>query len=125
MLTLNKKTVLIVEDEYFLAQLIQERLEYLNYGFLFAGNGQEAIDLLRSNNVNLIIMDIMMPVLDGLEATKIIKSDPNLKKIPVVFLTARGVESDKKQAYQLGADDYLTKPFSWEEFMNVVKRWLE
>lgn len=118
------KTVLIVEDEFFLAETIRARLEFLGYDVAYAENGEEALKLLRETRVDLVIMDVMMPVMDGYTATEKIKDDEKLKKIPVVFLTARAREEDRERAMASGADDYLAKPFRSEELMSMVEKWI-
>lgn len=119
----KKKLIFIVEDEFFLAESIQQRLENMGFTAIIAENGQEAMDLLQSSPCDLIIMDLMMPVMDGWEATQKVKGDDRLKKIPVIVLSARGTEEDKKKAKQLGADEYLIKPFSWDDLISLIEKW--
>jgi CheY-like chemotaxis protein len=118
-----KKRVLIVDDEYFLAEMIKMRLELAGFEILLAENGQEALDLLAKQSVDVILMDVMMPVMDGWETTKKIKLDEKLKKIPVVFLTARASHEDHLKADHVGGDDYIPKPFETEDLIAKVKKW--
>ncbi|MBI5299402.1 MAG: response regulator [Deltaproteobacteria bacterium] len=118
------KTILIVEDEFFLAETIRARLEFLGYDVAYAENGLEALQLLEITHIDLILMDVMMPVMDGYAATERIKADEKLKKIPVIFLTARAGEEDKKRAFETGADDYLAKPFRSEDLIAMIEKWI-
>jgi two-component system KDP operon response regulator KdpE len=103
-------------------------LEARHYKVLTASNGLEALATFHNENIDLVILDLMMPHLDGLETTRRIRES---SKTPIIILTALGEESDKVQAFDLGADDYLTKPFGVGELMGRIKavlrraRWLE
>lgn len=121
----EKKKILIVEDEFYLAETIKARLEYQGYEVLYAENGAEALKLLASTPVDLVLMDVMMPVMDGWEATRRIKADPKLKALPVIFLTARAQHEDHIKAHEVGGDDYLSKPFESEELLDIIKKWIE
>ena len=101
--------ILVVDDEAGIRSVIREYLESENYDVIESSNGEEAINIALDNNIDLIIMDIMMPVLDGFSAAKEILKD---KKIPVIMLSARSEEYDKLLGFDLGIDDYITKPFS-------------
>lgn len=110
----NRKdnTILIVEDNLEIIELMTDNLgEY--YNILIAHNGEEALGILKDNRVNLVVSDIMMPVMDGLELTKIIKGDINLSHIPVILLTARQTLGNSIEGLQAGADAYIKKPFSF------------
>lgn len=119
----KKKKILIVDDEYFLAEVIKSRLVVLGYDVEIAEHGEAALAFLKNEIPDLILMDVMMPVLDGWETTKRIKADEHLKKIPVVFLTARAQHEDHLKASEVGGDDYLSKPFEAEELVAKVKKW--
>lgn len=111
--------ILIVDDEILIRNVIKEYLESEKYEYYEAGNGEEAIDLVKKhNNIDLIIMDIMMPKLDGFSACKEIKK---IKAIPIIVLSARKEEYDKLLGFDLGIDDYITKPFSPKELMARIK----
>jgi len=120
-----KKRVLIVDDEYFLVETLKTRLEYVGYDVLTAENGADGLSLLEKEPVDLIIMDYMMPVMDGVEATKKVKASKKLKGIPVIFLTARARPEDRKTVYQAGAEDYLTKPFETDDLLAMIEKWLK
>ena len=112
--------ILIVDDEQKIREVIREYAEFNGYTVEEAGNGMEAIGLCKLNDYDLIIMDIMMPKLDGYSACKEIRK---IKDIPVIMLSARGEEYDKLFGFELGIDDYIVKPFSPKELMarvNVV-----
>ena len=112
--------ILIVDDEQKIREVIREYAEFNGYEVAEAENGMEAIGLCKLNDYDLIIMDIMMPKLDGFSACKEIRK---IKDIPVIMLSARGEEYDKLFGFELGIDDYIVKPFSPKELMarvNVV-----
>lgn len=119
----EKIRVLLVEDEYFLAQTIEMRLKALGYDCLPAEDGVEALEMVAKNLPDVILMDAMMPRMDGFECTKKLKADDRTKKIPVIFLTARALPEDRKKAFAAGADDYLTKPFEAEDLLETIKKW--
>jgi len=112
------KKILIVDDESAILQTLRFNLERNGYAVATAGDGRTAIALAASERPDLIIMDIMLPVLDGIEACKEIRKASG---VPIIMLTARDQEIDKVLALELGADDYVTKPFSLHEFLARVK----
>jgi two-component system KDP operon response regulator KdpE len=110
--------VLVVDDEKPLRDFVRRNLEVRGYKVFTASNGLEALAIFRHEPLQLVIMDIMMPHMDGLEATRRIRQDSH---VPIIILTAMGEESDKVRAFDLGADDYLTKPFGVGELLGRVK----
>src|SRR5271156_3547813 len=112
------KKILIVDDESAILQTLRFNLERNGYAVSTAGDGRTAIALAASERPDLIIMDIMLPVLDGIEACKEIRKQSG---VPIIMLTARDQEIDKVLALELGADDYVTKPFSLHEFLARIK----
>lgn len=110
--------LLIVDDEELIRSVIKEYAELENYEVDEASDGMEAIEKCEKNNYDLIVMDIMMPKIDGYQAVKTIKKDKN---IPILMLSARGEEYDKLLGFDLGIDDYLQKPFSTKELMARIK----
>jgi two-component system KDP operon response regulator KdpE len=110
--------VLVVDDEKSLRDFVRRNLEIRGYKVLTASNGLEALALFKSESIQLVIMDIMMPHMDGLETTRRIRQDSH---VPIIILTALGEETDKVRAFDLGADDYLTKPFGVGELLGRVK----
>jgi len=111
-------TVLIVDDEKTIRDFVQKNLEVRGFRPVVATNGAEALEIFNSQNVDLVILDIMMPYLDGLETTTRIRQ---ISTVPIIILTALGEELDKVRAFELGADDYLTKPFGVGELLARVK----
>lgn len=110
--------VLVVDDEKSLRDFVRRNLEVRGYNVLTASNGIEALANFQNENIHLVIMDIMMPHMDGLEATRRIREESHM---PIIILTAMGEEADKVRAFDLGADDYLTKPFGVGELLGRVK----
>ena len=111
------KKILIVDDEERIREVIKEYAEFSGYAAEEAADGMSAIGLVKLNDYDLIIMDIMMPKLDGFSAVKEIQK---IKSIPVIMLSARGEEYDKLFGFELGIDDYVVKPFSPKELMARV-----
>ncbi|HHW94912.1 MAG TPA: response regulator transcription factor [Mogibacterium sp.] len=111
------KKLLIVDDEQKIRDVIREYAEFSGYAAEEAADGMSAIGMVKLNDYDLIIMDIMMPKLDGFSAVKEIQK---IKKIPVIMLSARGEEYDKLFGFELGIDDYVVKPFSPKELMARV-----
>jgi len=111
-------TVLVVDDEKPLRDFVRRNLEVRGYKVLNASNGLEALAIFNNTQIDLVILDIMMPHLDGLETTRRIREH---SLVPIIILTAMGEESVKVSAFDLGADDYLTKPFGVGELLGRVK----
>lgn len=106
------KTILIADDEAAIRRLIQYRLEKDGFRTLLARDGQEALDLARRENPDLILLDIMMPIMDGFRVAQKLKEYPATAAIPFIILTAKGEESDRLAAQKLGCADFMVKPFS-------------
>jgi two-component system phosphate regulon response regulator PhoB len=107
-----KPTILIVDDEEDIRELVRLQLEREHYATLMCETGEQALDLARQKQPGGIILDLMLPGIDGLEVCRKLKQDPRTDAIPIVMLTAKGEESDIVAGLELGADDYVTKPFS-------------
>lgn len=116
-----KQTILVVDDEQDLLDLIEYNLKKEGYDVLKAENGEEGIKIAREHNPDLILLDIMMPKMDGMEAVEIIRNDDDLKAIPVIFLTARGDEKTEVEGLNKGGDDYITKPISTTKLISRIK----
>jgi two-component system KDP operon response regulator KdpE len=120
--------VLVVDDEKSIRDFVQKNLEVRGFRVSVASNGVEALEIFNTQNIDLVILDIMMPRLDGLATTRLIRE---ISTVPIIILTALGEEADKIQAFDFGADDYLTKPFGVGELLARVKavlrrsRWSE
>lgn len=113
--------VVIVEDESTLARNLAEKLRGDGFTVITAADGEDGLDKIRSEHPDLIILDIMLPRLDGLSICRIIRHDPSTAHIPIIMLTARGTEVDKIVGLESGADDYIVKPFSLGEFLARVR----
>ena len=107
-----KEKVLVVDDEEDILELVRYNLNKDGYKITCALTGEEALKKARSETYDLIILDLMLPGIDGLEVTRKLKDEPKTRAVPVVMLTAKGEESDVVAGLELGADDYVTKPFS-------------
>ena len=107
-----KETILVVDDEEDILELVRHHLKREGYAVQCADSGEKALTAARSGPVDLILLDLMLPGIDGLEVTRQLKNAPQTKHIPILMLTAKGEESDVVTGLELGADDYVTKPFS-------------
>ncbi|MBN1668016.1 MAG: response regulator transcription factor [Anaerolineales bacterium] len=115
---MNEPLVLVVDDEQTLRKFVRRNLEVRGFRVLTATNGIEALSTFEQHSIDLVILDVMMPRLDGLETTRRIRQH---SQVPIIVLTALGEESDKVRAFDLGADDYLTKPFGVAELLARVR----
>ncbi len=113
--------ILIVEDEPILAETLADNLTDEGHQVSIAGDGQTGLEMARSQLPDLIALDIMLPILDGLSVCRILHKEPKTARIPVMILTARGTEVDKIIGLESGADDYLVKPFGLGEFLARVR----
>lgn len=111
-------TILIVDDEIRIREVVKEYCLLEDYNVLEASDGLEALEIVKNNDIDLIVLDIMMPKLDGLSTFSKIKE---IKKVPTIILSARSEEYDKLVGFELGVDDYVTKPFSPKELMARIK----
>ena len=107
-----RKSILVVDDEEDICELVRYSLAKDGYKVTCVGTGERALDVARAKVPDLIVLDLMLPGLDGLEVCKILKHDAKTQHIPIVMLTAKGEESDVVAGLELGADDYVAKPFS-------------
>ena len=114
------KTILIVEDEPKNMTLTRDLLKISGYETVEAWDGAQGVEKAKSAHPNLILMDTMMPKMDGYAACSLIKADQSTKNIPVVMLTAVGFDLNKRLAKQMGADGYVTKPFSRQQLMDAI-----
>lgn len=121
---LNMKTVLIVEDNDLNMKLFHDLLEAHGYKTIQTKDGMEALGLAREHSPDLILMDIQLPEVSGLEVTKWIKEDEALKSIPVIAVTAFAMKGDEEKIREGGCEAYVAKPISVENFLNTVKEFL-
>jgi len=107
-----KGKILVVDDEIYIVHILDFSLGMEGYEVLTALDGEQALEKARAEHPDLIVLDIMMPKLDGYETCKRLKADPETKDVPVILLSAKGRNVDQKVGFEVGADDYITKPFS-------------
>jgi DNA-binding response OmpR family regulator len=112
------KTILVVDDESKITRLVRDYLEHAGYAVLTAGDGRSALATVRGSRPDLVVLDLGLPELDGLDVAREIRKS---SAMPIIMLTARGEESDKLVGLELGADDYITKPFSPKELVARVR----
>ncbi|MBU5317115.1 response regulator transcription factor [Clostridium bornimense] len=118
---MSNEKILIVDDEEHIVELIKFNLEANGYRTITASNGLEALELAKNEKPDLILLDIMLPGLNGNDVCKEIRKDIEIATIPIIMITAKGEELDRILGLELGADDYVTKPFSVRELMARVK----
>jgi two-component system phosphate regulon response regulator PhoB len=118
---MDMKKILIVEDEEDIRELIHFHLFKNKYDVIETGNGNEALSLIKEHKPNLVLLDIMLPGMDGIELCSIIKADAEIKNTKIIFLSAKGEEEDIINGLELGAEDYVSKPFSPKVLMARVK----
>jgi two-component system phosphate regulon response regulator PhoB len=107
-----KERILVVDDEEDILELVRYNLAREGYTPVLAASGEEALKIARREPVDLVILDLMLPGLDGLEVAKALKNDPQTRTMPIIMLTAKGEDADVVAGLEIGADDYVTKPFS-------------
>lgn len=110
--------ILVVDDESRIRDIIKQYLQFEGFTFAEAQNGQQAVEMFAADKYNLLVMDVMMPFMDGITALRIIREKSD---VPVILLTAKGEEYDKVFGFDLGADDYMVKPFSPKELMARIR----
>ena len=109
---MSKGRILVVDDEIYIVHILDFSLGMEGYEVLTALDGEQALERLKADKPDLIVLDIMMPTLDGYEVCRTIKTNPETQHIPVILLSAKGRNVDQKMGFDVGADDYITKPFS-------------
>ena len=118
---MEKKTILAVDDEIHILELLKYNLETNGYYVITVETGEEALELLEREKIDAVLLDLMLPKIDGLEVLRCIRKNEKIKKIPVILLTAKNAEFDKVLGLEMGADDYIAKPFSIRELQARVK----
>ena len=116
--------VLLVEDNEMNRDMLSRRLNRRGYDVVFAVDGQQGLDVARSEKPDIIIMDLSLPVMDGWEATRRVKSDDALRNVPVIALTAHTMSGDRERALEAGCDDYDTKPVELDRLIGKIERLL-
>lgn len=122
---MDQKKILIVDDESDLVEMISIRLEANNYQVVAAYDGQQALEKVRTEKPDLIVLDIMIPKLDGYKVCRMLKFDEKYKHIPIILFSARAQESDKLLGEQVGADAYITKPFEPKTLLDKIQELLK
>lgn len=120
MRTSLKKRILLVEDDPGQIDVMQRELEYLGYEVILATNGIEAVGVAVSTLPDLIVMDMLLPKMDGFQATSRLRNDPKTKHIPILAATAQAMEGDRGKCLAAGCDDYIAKPFTYKELGAAV-----
>ncbi|GMR04578.1 MAG: response regulator [Thermodesulfobacteriota bacterium] len=121
----NKQKVLLVEDNYMNTVLVREILEMNGYEMVEAGTGAEAIRLIATEKPDLVLMDIHLPGMDGVTATRIIKSEERYRSIPVLALTASASKNDEEEILSKGFDGYVTKPINVKSLLEAMENFLK
>ena len=121
---MSQKRILLVDDEVDLVETLRFSLENEGYNVLVSHDGEDALNQARKENPDLILLDLMLPKLDGYKVCRLLKFDENYKHIPILMLTAKTQEKDKLLGKETGANDYITKPFDTDELLKKVKSYL-
>src|SRR5215471_4615029 len=117
----QQSTILIVDDEPFNVDLLEQQLEEFGYATVSASNGQEALEKVAAEAPDLILLDVMMPVMDGFTVCRILKENDETRLIPIVIMTALGAVDDRIRGIEAGADDFLTKPVDERELLARIQ----
>jgi len=120
----EKKTILVADDEQAFVEVLKLRLEALNFKVIDAYDGAEAIDKIKDSPPHLILLDIMMPKLNGYQVCKELKGNDKFKHIPIIIFTAKAQESDKAWGKECGADDFITKPYAFDDLIKRINKFL-
>lgn len=118
----NKRTLLIVDDDIFLVDIMAFTLKQSGFEIIKAHNGQEALDIMTKEKIDLVLTDIMMPVMDGFELAKNLKANPATASVPVIFLTAKSNVEDKNKGFSIGINDYVVKPFNLKDLVSRINK---
>ena len=118
------KKILVVEDEPELVKALEVRLKTQDYEVVTAFDGEEGLNKAREENPDLIILDIMLPKMDGFKVSRLLKFDERYEHIPIIMLTAKAEQEDKVLGEETGADEYITKPFEWTYLSEKIKEHL-
>ncbi len=119
------KKILIVDDEEDLRVVLTFRLESAGFEVITAHNGMEALKVAKKESPDLVLLDVMMPFIDGYEVCEILKSGQDTEKIPIIILTAKKTVGDMDHAFRVGADDFMSKPYDSGELINKIKKFLQ
>jgi DNA-binding response OmpR family regulator len=117
--------VLIVEDDRAVSELLRLRLTYAHYEVITANNGREGWEQVQKEKPDLVILDVIIPIINGIELCELIKKSEQFKKIPVIMLTSKKTVGDWEKGFEAGADAYLNKPYDWNELIKNVEKLLQ
>lgn len=120
----ESKKILVVDDEPDVASLLSLLLKSQGYDVISAGDGQDALEKARSGKPDLILLDIMLPKLDGYKVARMLKFDENFRHIPIIMLTAKIQDKDRTMGMEMGADAYVSKPFNTPQLLELIKETL-
>jgi len=121
---MNKGKVLVVDDEVYILHILDFSLNAEGYEVITAEDGEQGLAKAKSEQPDLVVLDVMMPKIDGYEVCRQLKQDPKMKDVPVILLTAKGRDIDRKLGLEVGADDYITKPFSPNKLIEKIGSFL-
>ena len=121
----GKRRILVVDDEPSIAKIVKKQLEVAGYEVLVAVDGQDGLDKARQERPDMMVLDVMLPKMNGFEVCATLKQDPQYRQIPILMLTAKAQRQDYQQGLQQGAEAYLTKPFKLEELLSKVQALLQ
>jgi len=122
---MKSKTILVIEDNELNMKLVRSLLKFGNYEVLEAVDAETGMQLIRKHRPDLVLMDVQLPGMDGLKATRIIKGDLALKDIPVVALTSYAMQGDEEKATEAGCTGYITKPLDTKVFLEIIDQFIE
>jgi len=121
---MKKSKILVVDDDPDTREILDARLKACGYDVLLASEGFKALEIIRENRPDLILLDVMMPEIDGFTVCKFLKDKEETKDIPVIFLTAKDQLQDVDKGFKSGGDDYVIKPINWERLLPKIKKFL-
>lgn len=122
---MERKRILVVDDEIYIVHILEFSLTMEGYTVLTASDGEEALRVIEQERPDLVVLDIMMPKLDGYEVCKRLREDEQFRDLPVILLSAKGRPVDRDAGLEAGADDYITKPFSPRRLLEKIRELLE
>ncbi len=117
---MDKKKILVVDDEIELVKVLEIRLRKEGFEVVTAADGEDALKKARKEKPDLLILDLMLPKIDGYKVCRLLKFDQKYKNIPIIMLTARVEEHDRNLGMEMGADEYITKPFEWDKLLEKI-----
>lgn len=121
----EKPRILLVDDQESVLKLLDAILKVRNYDVMYASNGLDAVEIAMSVKPNLVLLDVMMPGMDGFKVCQTLKANAPTKDIPVVFLTARGDDADREMGERVGASGFVKKPFRSVELLNIISELID